>query len=334
MKSNILKYTDDIIKPYRDDSPVFFLVGTPYHSNIGDRAIAHATINFISKLSGNSKIIEVPFGSNIEDVDIHPYDTIILQGGGNFGDIWIEEEEYRRRVICSYPEVKTILMPQTIFFKDPEQLKKSVDIYSKSKDLTLVAREHTSLDIMRSNFSKNRIMFAPDIVLSLNYQNLFTDRRKREYALFVVRNDIEKVVPDSYIYRAADILKYELDINNFIYSDMHSDNRETMINSHKFIAEYKLNQFKSAKIVITDRLHGMVFAAITGTPCVVFGSMTYKTTGIYKLLASTKAAEFIRFCDDIEKLSEIINSLNLQKRYTGDIKEFKSFWGELARVIR
>ena len=32
----------------------------------------------------------------------------------------------------------------------------------------------------------------------------------------------------------------------------------------------KLNQFKSSKIVITARLHGMIFSALTEIPCIVF----------------------------------------------------------------
>ena len=42
----------------------------------------------------------------------------------------------------------------------------------------------------------------------------------------------------------------------------------------------KFNEFKSAKLVVTDRLHGMVFAAITGTNCIVINSKSPKNEGM------------------------------------------------------
>lgn len=32
------------------------------------------------------------------------------------------------------------------------------------------------------------------------------------------------------------------------------------------------DQFRSLQLIVTDRLHGMIFAAITSTPCIVFGN--------------------------------------------------------------
>jgi len=52
--------------------------------------------------------------------------------------------------------------------------------------------------------------------------------------------------------------------------------RRTLLSRYPF-----LNDFSSSKLVVTDRLHGMVFAALAGTPCVVMGNCNYKVKGIY-----------------------------------------------------
>lgn len=44
----------------------------------------------------------------------------------------------------------------------------------------------------------------------------------------------------------------------------------------------KLNEFASHQCVITDRLHGMVLAAITDTPCIALGCNNYKIQGVYE----------------------------------------------------
>ena len=70
--------------------------------------------------------------------------------------------------------------------------------------------------------------------------------------------------------------------------------------------EKQYNAFRSAELVVTDRLHGMVFSAITGTPCIVIDSKSPKVKGCYEWL---KQLDYIRFCDDATKLTDIYESM-------------------------
>ena len=49
--------------------------------------------------------------------------------------------------------------------------------------------------------------------------------------------------------------------------------------------EFELNKiwtaFKKSKVVVTDRLHGMIFCAITKTPCVAIDNSNHKISGVY-----------------------------------------------------
>ena len=40
----------------------------------------------------------------------------------------------------------------------------------------------------------------------------------------------------------------------------------------KNVLDTFMSEIGKRKVVVTDRLHGMIFCAITGTPCVVFSN--------------------------------------------------------------
>ena len=67
---------------------------------------------------------------------------------------------------------KIISFPQTIDFSDTDNgknaLQKAIKVYSKHKNLILSAREETSYKKYQEYFPENKVLFLPDIVLSLN----------------------------------------------------------------------------------------------------------------------------------------------------------------------
>lgn len=65
-----------------------------------------------------------------------------------------------------------------------------------------------------------------------------------------------------------------------------------------------LNTFASSRVVITDRLHGMIFAAITGTPCVVLSNSNHKIQGVYEWI---KDLPYIEFISDVHETQGALN---------------------------
>ena len=86
--------------------------------------------------------------------------------------------------------------------------------------------------------------------------------------------------------------------------------REDVLNS-------KFNELQTSQIVITDRLHGMLFAAITETPCVVFSNFNHKISESYKWL---KELKYISFCNSIDELEDSINKVSSVKEPKYDNK--------------
>jgi pyruvyl transferase EpsI len=70
--------------------------------------------------------------------------------------------------------------------------------------------------------------------------------------------------------------------------------------------EKKFEEFRHAELIITDRLHGMIFAAITGTPCIVINSKSPKVKGCYEWI---KDLDYIRFADNVEYIIDEYNKI-------------------------
>ena len=83
---------------------------------------------------------------------------------------------------------------------------------------------------------------------------------------------------------------------------------EYMINVNQREKELnkKWDQFKKVEVVITDRLHGMVFCAITSTPCIVIANYNHKVKDTYAWL---KNLNYIKFVNGIEEIPELIKEL-------------------------
>lgn len=286
-------------------------MGEPHYGNLGDQAIYLAEKTIIDKYFSEYEKWIIPE----EKLDIcatkvqkfiNKDDVIFMQGGGNMGDIYDRPERGRRQVLKLFPNNKTIIFPQTVYFSDTEEGKKELEIskqiYNSHKNLVIMAREEKSYNFMKKHFYNAKIYLTPDIVMSL-YRG---ENKERSGALLLFRADKEKTLEDK------DIEQIKQNVNNkfgeYKLSDMYIGRgivniggklRDDLLNN-------KFNEFQTSKIAITDRLHGMIFAAITETPCVVFGNFNHKIIESYKWLQNL---EYIKFCENIDDLEECIDQV-------------------------
>lgn len=305
---------------YKSKSKAIFVVGSPEHDNLGDHAITMAQMDFLKKSFPDYTLIEIVADRltyNLKCLEQYstPDDIFVLQGGGNFGIEYFREEEVRRKIITKFPNNKIILFPQTIFFGDTElgrkEYKKTQSIYSAHKDLTLVAREKTSYELMKEGFKQNEVLLTPDIVMSLD---ITEPQRARSGALMCIRADKES------IFSEAEKQIIHASVSNTFDQLTYSDTcivRYISVEEREHELYTLWNQFKEAELVITDRLHGMIFAAITSTPCIALGNYNYKVVGSYEWI---KHLGYIKFTNDINQIPELIEELSTipAPRYNND----------------
>ena len=306
---------------------VVFLVNTPIHGNLGDHAIAKSETDFLNKL--NIKYIELT-GMDLDILDSYNSinlmnnRTILIQGGGNLGTLWPAEEKRIRKIIATNKKSKIIFFPNTIYYADNEKedLKKSIEIYNSHPNLIICAREKTSYDFMKKIY-KN-VVLIPDMVILLKENNIEFNRNG---CLVCLRNDKEKTMTSDTERELIDILR-KIFFDNINITDT-VIKRQISIELRNDELEKKLNEFRKAKIVITDRLHGMIFSAITGTPCIVFNSLSPKLKGCYEWI---KSLEYIKFCNDLNEIPELVTNL-VGKKYLYEIPEIDEYYEKLKEVI-
>lgn len=288
------------------------LMGTPHHANIGDLAIAYSEEKMIKDLFPNKKL----YIMQEEKLDIcakrvknyiENDDIILLHGGGNIGDTYVTPEQGRREVISCFPNNKIIIFPQTAYFENEEELNISKKIYNAHNNLIIMAREKRSYEFMKKHFYNAKIYLTPDIVMSLKE----VSSSQRNGVLLMFRRDKEKTLGNELTNLVIKYVKEHFD--SYKITDMNIGTEVVNNISEKMrkeILENKFKELQSAELVITDRLHGMVFSAVTGTPCVVFDSLTHKIVESFDWLRNLG---YIQMCYNTNNLEECIKkSINFK----------------------
>lgn len=319
------------IKEYKkSDTPFVFLVMTPEHGNLGDHAIAFAETEMLNtvgisyvEITGN-QFWKLKYYNLLSVMNRYP---ILITGGGNLGTLWMDVEQTQRDIIQANPKSWIGILPNTCFYEDTdwgrEELQKSIDIYNWHKHLTIYAREKTSFDFMKPIYKDVRLM--PDMVMSLKPE---LPSKKRHGCLLCLRGDCEKTRTEDQeqkIRRQATLL-FGNDVTD---TDMIAEGKIPVEWRETALWE-KFAEFSRAKLVITDRLHGMVFCAITGTPCVVVDSKSPKVRGCYEWI---KHLDYIRFADDASQIEEEYRRIpNTEHKF--DNAHLLHYYDELAKVVK
>lgn len=301
----------------KEDKKVFVALGADY-GNIGDMAITIAQIKLIQDAFPDRKIVEIPaidpyiYKDEILKI-LNDDDICTIIGGGNLGNLYVSYEEKRRFFIDIFKNNKIISFPQSIYFSNDAagdmELQKSIDIYGSHKDLTILAREQRTYDILTSNF-KNNVQLVPDIVFYLKdkLDNIQTVPRTNITLCF--RNDKEKVTDYNIIEELTQLLDSNNLGNNINCIDTHIGEVAIHQKDRKNIFENCLKNFINSKVILTDRLHGMIFSIITNTPCIAFNNSNKKISSTYATwLKNIPQVKFIENYDE-EKILEYIKELS------------------------
>lgn len=311
-----------------------FIIGTPEHSNIGDSAITIAQLQYFERLITSNRIKEITLNEFYNyrkwiKYVIRKYDLITIPGGGNMGNQWKNEENNRYDIINDFKENNIIIFPQTIYFVNNNQsdIERSKLMYENHNNLYMFAREDISYEIMKKMYKNPSIKLAPDIVLSTNMNSFGAIKNKKNGVLLCIRNDEEKKISN----KIWEIIKGEL--NNmhlkFRVIDMISSKNITKENRDECVKE-KMQEFCDAKLVITDRLHAMIFAAITETPCIVFSNYNYKIKGCYKWI---KHLKYIKYVENVEDAIKNIKPLLKMKNCIFNNNCILDKYNQLEEVI-
>ena len=167
----------------------YVLLDVPYYTNIGDTLIWEGTKHFLKNLP--HKCLYTVSVETYKHRPLSPDTVIIMQGGGNFGDLWRRHQDLRLEVIKSYPENKIIILPQTVFYKDDAVFQEDAKILNSHKNLYICARDTGSFEYLQQSLTYN-LLLVPDMAFYISNKLLKKHSKKEvDRALFLKRNDPE-----------------------------------------------------------------------------------------------------------------------------------------------
>jgi len=326
---------NDFFSGLRDNKKkkVFLFLAADY-GNLGDVAITYAQSYFLSENLPDYEVVDVPISKTLEGIVeikkiINEEDIVTIVGGGNFGDLYPQIEHYRQLVISNFKNNKIVTFPQTIDFSSTKQgkieLQKAQKIYGNHNNLTLTAREEISFKKMKDFFPKNKVVLSPDIVMCLNESN-GSDERKG--ALICLRNDGEKLLKQHEEKELLEIINSNFD--KVSAYDTHINRSKLSFAERNEELQKIWTAFKNSEVVITDRLHGMIFCHITNTPCIVFQNNNHKIKGCYQWIKASKNINFIEDFNDESIKSKLI----FAKEYSSNYISVKNEFGDLIRAFK
>lgn len=322
-----------IYEKYKNQKKIFLLM-EPEYGNLGDHAITIATEDFIKDNFPEYLFIGVTEDNTYRHLKeikgvCGPEDIIFLQGGGNMGSMYPNIERLRRFCIRHLKDNKIVSMPTTVTYNDNSfgvrEFKRSIRVYNGHPSLILFAREEFSYKFMCEKYKRANIGLVPDIVFYLQKKLNIADDNRRE-SLICLRKEMESTLSEKERFTIIKMLEHEFQ-DLFLYDTeikrtVSPDLRRTEVMS-------LINQFLRAKFVVTDRMHGMILAAITGTPCVALKSLDKKVIGSYNwisninyvtLVEQPSAEKIVKSIDCLLSI-EKKDKLKFEKDYFAEMKE-------------
>lgn len=309
------------VKPDHTRNQAYVFLAADY-GNLGDVAITYAQKKFLEEYS-HFQVIEVPISKSLEGLwfvkkNIKKGDVVTTVGGGNMGDLYDQIEYIRQLTIQFFPHNRIISFPQTFDFAETKSgrryLKKAQDVYQRHKDLHLIAREQTSFELMNTYFPSAHILKTPDIVLSLDERNSSVNRKG---VVICMRQDDEKSLTKEQTEFVIKIAKTRF--TNVRFYDTHIG-KDHLSEDDRTRELHKIwDIFKSAELVITDRLHGMIFCHITGTPVLVFQNNNHKVRETYDWIKENKSITLMKEFNEKE-VSAFIECYTVPESFSLDLQ--------------
>lgn len=257
----------------------------PDYRNIGDWLIAMGAWQLLKELPYRCLLCASIAGFNYEWDSIPSNTVILLNGGGNFGDLYPGAVWFRNEVVKHCPNNKIIFLPQTITYQNISNLDETITICGLHSNLVICARDKASYEILQ-RFS-NKSVLLPDTAWGL--YDYLANKRKAIYSdkvLAMQRRDEERTSEEI-------ILDVEAEVKDWLdfLDDMHYplvnfpfrvmryfakrgcrimwkwSDRYLKEVVYPYVLKGVVGEFSKYKKVYSTRLHGFILASMLHIDC-------------------------------------------------------------------
>lgn len=285
LRTQIRRALDPLIPPGSSCA----LIDFPHHANVGDSAIWLGEVAYLK--SRNCKVTYICDASNYNAEAMRAAigngnGSILITGGGNFGDLYAIHQNLRERVIREFQTNRIIQLPQSIYFADDGNLARSQAILSQHKDFHFVVRDTVSLRLAQQHYD-NPTYLCPDMAMMLDLKPL-RSQPKTSDVVILSRVDEEKAShfssgmgtqPNSVV---MDWLDEPEPKHEWLYDWSHRRHgwgnsrippfilNKLALGAANAMARQRLARglglLGQGNVVVTDRLHAIILSWLGGTP--------------------------------------------------------------------
>ena len=125
--------------------------------------------------------------------------------------------------------------------------------------------------------------------------------------LQAIRNDRERVLSSEqrqWVYES--LVKTGLEVT---VTDTHGGGWGLSPDAQQKMLTGKIAEFAAGKLVVTDRLHGMILAALSGVPCLVLPSASHKLYHTWNEFLSRTPQVRLLTLDEMTLLPEVVTEM-------------------------
>ncbi|HKX44944.1 MAG TPA: polysaccharide pyruvyl transferase family protein [Burkholderiaceae bacterium] len=292
---------DDAILPRIGKLEQLILLDFPNHANVGDSAIYGGQLAFFKqRLQATQAIVSDGVNVPWERIADAGRDVpIFLHGGGNFGDLWPEHQDFREAVLERFPGRLVVQLPQSIHYKDPARLARTAEVIARHGNFVLLVRDEESFEIARRHLRCD-VQRCPDMAFYLGPLERI-GRPEREL-LLLLRQDREKGIENP---AEAGALPPGTLVADWLDDDKNMKARvktaaalntllklrtDPMALRQDYFERLALNRLRrgirmlsSSNVVITDRLHVHIVSTLLDIPHVVLDNSYGKVSRFIRL---------------------------------------------------
>jgi exopolysaccharide biosynthesis predicted pyruvyltransferase EpsI len=282
------------------------LLDLPNYYNPGDQLIWEGEEQLLKQLK-----VKVSYRASLHFFNpkmVKAGDCILLQGGGNFGDLYYKHQQFREYIVQQFPSNKIIILPVTIHFSSIEKLIHSFTIFRSHSKLIICGRDQKSYDLLQEHFYESRSHLLPDTATAITRISKHIPSKEGGKVLFLSRTDTEKSTDQIDLQKTfrgslarSDwpqftkvtlvfhylILKLNIALLGIMqllgahWSRKYDIYGLIKVQSRQKQVREAVNLLNGFDIVITSRLHGHILSGLLGIPSIVLDNSYGKNKDYY-----------------------------------------------------
>lgn len=292
----------------RRGRPIAYLIGSPFHENLGDHAQSLCAREWIQENYPGYDVAILDSRSASRDdfalirriaATITDRDLVFLHSGYHVTDLYPIELGLQRAVVAQLRHNDIVALPQTIHFVDPTVLDDVAAEFNAHGRVTVLCRDTSSYETAQQKFTGCRLLLYPDIVTRRIGASASAPASKRAGIQLCLRRDVESV----YV-ATGQVPKLEQALSAIAPTTLTDTNSELspihirLRLKHVLSSEWR--KFARHRVTVTDRYHGVIFSLIAGTPVVALGTTDHKLRSGISWFPTELFGKHIAFAESVD----------------------------------